>query len=105
MPEPAAVAAAGRWLARRQPEVLVTTFPMLDRLSAAGFRPAPATAVAVLDWHPNPQCFCGIDQCEEIIAASAIDLVVGQLHRNERGAPEHVQMLLSPGIWRDTGAV
>ncbi len=105
VPEPAGVAAAGRWLQQRKPDVLVTTFPMLERLQAAGFRPPRVTIVSVLDWHPNPAGYGGIDQCEEIIAANAIDLVVGQLHRNERGAPEHVQMLLSPGIWRETGAL
>jgi LacI family transcriptional regulator len=104
-PEPAEVAAAGRWLLQRKPEALVTTFPMLDRLNHAGFRPSRSTVVTLLDWHPNAEGYGGIDQCEEIVAASAVDLVVGQLHRNERGAPEHVQMLLSPGIWRDTGAL
>lgn len=104
VPEPAEVASAGRRLLRQKPEVIITTFPMLERLQGAGIRPPRSMKIAVLDWHPNADGYCGIDQCEEIIAASAIDLVVGQLHRNERGAPEHVQMLLSPGIWRETGA-
>ncbi|MDF3055804.1 MAG: LacI family transcriptional regulator [Rariglobus sp.] len=42
----------------------------------------------------------GIDMREDLIAASAVDLVVAQLHRNERGAPAHPTTLLLEGEWR-----
>lgn len=38
---------------------------------------------------------------DELIGASAVDLVVAQLHRNERGVPEHPTSVLLEGEWRD----
>jgi LacI family transcriptional regulator len=34
-----------------------------------------------------------------LIAASAVDMVMAQLHRNERGVPEHPTTLLLEGVW------
>jgi LacI family transcriptional regulator len=38
---------------------------------------------------------------DALVAASAVDLVVAQLHRNERGAPAHPTTLLLEGEWKD----
>ncbi len=43
----------------------------------------------------------GIDMREDLVAASAVDLVVAQLHRNERGVPAHPTTLLLEGEWRE----
>jgi len=89
-----------RWLATMKPDALITTRDMLLRLEAAGLSLRGEIADTVLlNWTPTAREYGGIDQCEEIIAAHAVDLVVGQLHRNECGAPEHVKMLLFPGKW------
>jgi LacI family transcriptional regulator len=89
-----------RWFETMKPEALITTRDMLARLEAAGvgLRGKVATIV-LLNWTPATADYAGIDQCEEVIAAHAVDLVVGQLHHNECGAPEHVKMLLFPGKW------
>ncbi|MFH1499804.1 MAG: hypothetical protein ABII82_18485 [Verrucomicrobiota bacterium] len=42
----------------------------------------------------------GIDMRDDLIAMSAVDLVVAQLHRNERGVPSHPTALLLEGEWR-----
>lgn len=43
----------------------------------------------------------GIDMREDLVATSAVDLVVAQLHRNERGVPAHPTTLLLEGEWRE----
>jgi DNA-binding LacI/PurR family transcriptional regulator len=89
-----------RWFKSMQPDALITTRDMLLRLEAAGINVQENVAETVLlNWAPATPQFGGIDQCEEVIAAHAVDLVVGQLHHNECGAPEHVKMLLFPGKW------
>lgn len=35
----------------------------------------------------------------EAIGATAVEVVVGQVHRNERGEPKIPNTLLLPGIW------
>ena len=95
-----------RWLTTMKPEALVTTRDMLRRLEAASLNVSrEIPEIVLLNWTPAMREFSGIDQCEEVIAAHAVDLVVGQLHRNECGAPEHVKMLLFPGKWVDAAAV
>jgi len=41
----------------------------------------------------------GVDQGYEVIAGHAVDLVVAQLQRNERGLPEAPRAVLFPGRW------
>ncbi len=87
------------WIRKRKPDAIVGDRRIIEILLKQGWSPLPKEAMVLLDWTPNHWGFGGIDQCEEIIAANAVDLVAGQLQRNERGAPEHVKMLLSAGHW------
>ncbi|HYR58575.1 MAG TPA: LacI family DNA-binding transcriptional regulator [Chthoniobacteraceae bacterium] len=41
----------------------------------------------------------GVNQNFDLVGAAAVDLVDGQLRRNERGVPRHARTLLIPGEW------
>lgn len=43
----------------------------------------------------------GIDQQSCQVGATAIDLLIGQLHRNEHGIPAQPMVTLIPGVWVD----
>jgi LacI family transcriptional regulator len=87
------------WLRRLRPEAVVAPSWVFRNLVQAGWkRPAKCTVV-FLDWAPNHWGYGGIDQGEGSIASNAVDMVAGQLQRNERGAPENVKVLLSVGKW------
>ena len=43
----------------------------------------------------------GVDPRDDLIAEGAVDLVLAQLHRNERGVPEHPLAVLMEGEWRE----
>ncbi len=43
----------------------------------------------------------GIDQQDDAIGAAAVDLVVAQLQRNEKGLPVTPKVVLTEGLWRD----
>lgn len=92
--------APAAWLRRVAPDALVVSHVKeLELLRAAGWRGAPERT-ALLAWHPGLEA-CGVDQGYDVIAESAVELVVAQLHRNERGLPDPPRMLLFPGRWRD----
>ena len=56
--------------------------------------------VATLRWSANlPANIGGIDQCDELLGAQAVELLIAQLHHNERGPPRHPGMMLFPGQW------
>jgi LacI family transcriptional regulator len=91
------------WVRRQKPDAIVSGRWVIEMMIRRGWRSSPKIAVALLDWSPNPWGFGGIDQGEEIIATNAVDLVAGQLQRNERGIPAHVKMLLFAGRWVPAG--
>jgi LacI family transcriptional regulator len=96
------VAEAGRWLAEKRPDALVVSDPgKAEKLRAAGWR-SEAGRLVVLDWREKGG-FPGVDQGYATIAGYAVDLVVAQLQRNERGLPEPPRALLFPGRWVEGG--
>lgn len=95
------VPTAGRlaaWLRAVKPDALIVEHgDLLNRARAAGWRGSPSATVT-LSWTPG-QPHQGIDQGYDLIAAHAVDLVISQLQRNERGLPADPRVLLSPGKW------
>jgi len=91
-----------RWPSRQGPDALILGW-QVDRPSLPALqRLAPgARQIVTLDWRSGSPV-AGMDACHETIAASAVDLVVAQLHRNERGVPGHPATLLIEGVWRDS---
>jgi LacI family transcriptional regulator len=89
------------WPAALEPDALIIGWYTYPTMTRALRKLAPkAKRVVTLDWYPQSG-LPGIDQCNTVIAASAVDLVVAQLHRNERGVPEHPKTTLIDGVWRE----
>lgn len=90
-----------RWTRRHAPDALIVGWPVAASVAAELRALAPsARRVVTLDWQPAG-ALPGMDVCNDIIAANAVDIVVAQLHRNERGVPEHPATHLIEGIWRE----
>jgi hypothetical protein len=53
----------------------------------------------VLDLLEHEGRVAGIDVGHRMIAANAVDLVIGQLYRNERDVPSEPKKLLFEGHW------
>jgi hypothetical protein len=69
--------------------------PGVAALCGKGRRP-----VVTLRWSPAlPPTIAGIDQCDDLLGAQAVELLIAQLHHNERGPPRHPGMMLFPGRW------
>jgi DNA-binding LacI/PurR family transcriptional regulator len=88
------------WTGKLKPDALIVSW----QVDAGGVRAlqkiAPtARRMVTLDWRAQG-ALAGMDACHEEIAARAVELVVAQLHRNERGVPTHPTTLLLDGIWR-----
>ncbi|MEJ0001088.1 MAG: LacI family DNA-binding transcriptional regulator [Verrucomicrobiota bacterium] len=93
------------WLRRHEPDIIVGDEPRtLPWLRELGHDVPLAPAFAHLDRPPGDE-FGGIDQLKELIGRSVIDLLVAQLHRNERGVPDYAKDIKLPGVWRDGASV
>src|SRR5262249_48185532 len=85
-----------KWLAEYQPDVLIGHEDIYYQTSLGmGF----AFDFINLDWLGGPES--GINQHRDWIVSSAVELVVAQLYRNERGIPTITRNMIIDGIWVD----
>lgn len=88
----------GRWCRAHRPDVIVSNAIEIRKwLHAAKLD--KTVAFANLDRHPGQKEMAGIDQRHELIGAAAVDIIVSQFNRNERGVPSHPRDVLIEGQW------
>jgi LacI family transcriptional regulator len=91
-------AAIAAWIRSEKLDAIISNheqvpgFPAEKRAPRAGH-----IAFAQLDLVPESTVGPGIDQRFGDVGAAAVDVVLGQLHRNERGVPSVPRNLLVPG--------
>jgi LacI family transcriptional regulator len=94
-----------KWFKKERPDaVLAGQDAVHDWMQRGGIRVPEDAGFAMLDVvrdDPNPLKVAGIDQNSPAIGAAAVDLVVGQLNRNERGLPELPKITLVDCRWVD----
>lgn len=91
------------WFREATPEVIITmqAGDVIEWLKKAGVRIPEDVGVAVPDrsyrtQYPN---LSGVDQRTELVGEIALNLVVEQIHHNERGIPAVAKLVTVPGIW------
>lgn len=90
-----------RWISRNRPDVLLgITGWEKTLLETAGLRIPGDIGLACLV-RPANSTFAGVDEKNEIIGATALELVASQIARNEYGIPAHPKLTLIDGRWVD----
>jgi len=89
------------WIERSGADGLIVSAPRhLTAPGVASVCRKRRLQVATLRWSPEqPATVGGIDQGDEWLGAQAVELLIAQLHHNERGPPRHPGMMLFPGRW------
>jgi LacI family transcriptional regulator len=92
-----------RWFDRYQPDAIVSVAHIgLDFLQARGIDVPDGVGYASLDvdgtTHVYPDV-SGIDQQSDLVAASAVDMVVSAIQRGQRGVPDHPVRTQVEGAW------
>lgn len=89
------------WLTQSGADALIVS--AVTQLSAPGVAALcrkKRISIATLRWSATlPATIAGIDQCDDLLGAQAVELLIAQLHHNERGPPRHPGMMLFPGRW------
>ena len=49
----------------------------------------------------NPKELCGLDYRPQQLGRVAVEMVVAQIHRNERGHPDIPQTVLIDAVWSE----
>ncbi len=90
-----------RWLREHRPDVLVTLTGLPKQtLEELKLRVPEEVALACLV-RPRGADYAGVDEKNEIIGATALELVASQIARNEYGLPVHPKLTLIDGRWVD----
>jgi DNA-binding LacI/PurR family transcriptional regulator len=93
-------AALRGWLARTEPDAIISSRAgFLQPLHQMSVRLGFEFGCAVLDRTGGPAEVSGIDPGHHLVAAHAVDLVIEQLFRNERGVPSEPKKVLFEGHW------
>jgi LacI family transcriptional regulator len=95
-----------RWLRREKPDAIISKLPeTLPTLRSLGIAVPGEIGLAYLsDTHPGDE-HSGVDENPRQVGAAAVDFVVAQIHRNERGVPALPRRLLIDGVWVEGATV
>jgi DNA-binding LacI/PurR family transcriptional regulator len=87
-----------RWLEESKPDVILIAEPHIENWLAGRRKIKPRTAwLRMLE--QTRRNVMAIDTRPEKMGGAAVELVVGQIHRNERGSPEIPHTLMLDGVW------
>jgi len=90
------------WFERYRPDVIISFGPgQKELLRRHGCRVPEDVGLVSIMWDSSVKNFAGVRHNGILIGAAAVDLVVGQLQRNETGIPAHPQLVLTPVDWID----
>jgi LacI family transcriptional regulator len=90
------------WVRDTQPDAIIATREFLrDWLSEAGIRVPEDIGLVLLDVVDSGAPCAGIEHRSQTVGATAIDLLIGQLYRNDRGIPAEPKTTLIEGSWVD----
>jgi DNA-binding LacI/PurR family transcriptional regulator len=94
------------WYKRHRPEAIITIPYMVQQwMKKMGHDAGNDYALAGLTLSDKRSEFAGIYQNGPMIGRTAVDILVGMIHRNERGIPEIPMRILIEGSWLDGKSV
>lgn len=91
-----------QWFTRHRPEVIVCLGPQVRNwLEGAGYSVPRDVALVDLCLEDDSGSIAGMFEMPRVIAATAVDLVIEQLHHNNPGIPDVPKSVLFEGKWVD----
>jgi LacI family transcriptional regulator len=89
-----------KWLKTWKPEVILTGNAMIiELLNEVGLSVPADIGLVTLDHSSVDKGIAGIDQLPELVGAAAMDMIVAQINRNERGIPASPRQITTEGVW------
>lgn len=89
-----------KWLSENNPQAVISDdIQVRQWLEEMHCNVPKNVGLVMLDYSKSYGNCAGVDQHHEILGAAAVDLVVGQLYRNETGVPRHPKYVTIEGAW------
>ncbi|PTY06494.1 LacI family transcriptional regulator [Verrucomicrobia bacterium LW23] len=94
------------WLSKEKPDCIVAVDPLIaDMIANAGLKIPADIGFLLLDWPAGRPHMAGIDQQHNLVGSLAVDMLVGQVYRNERGIPETPRTMLIESRWQEGNSI
>lgn len=94
------------WFGRHRPDVLLSLYNVVfPWLQDRGLRVPKDVGVIQLEWRESHAEVSGMNQHNDAVGEAAVDMVVGQIHRNESGIPVFPRATLIGASWVDGQSV
>ncbi len=94
------------WFDRHQPDVLLSLYNVVfPWLKDRGLRVPKDVGVIQLEWRESHAEITGMNQHNDAVGEAAVDMVVGQIHRNETSIPLFPRATLIGASWVDGDSV
>jgi LacI family transcriptional regulator len=90
-----------RWMSEHKPDVVLATHaePIMKLYADAGKKFPRGVRLVTLVNDKLQHGFAGIHHDPARLGATAVDVVVGMLHRGETGVPDEARYVMVPGHW------
>ncbi len=89
-----------KWLEKTKPEAILCINPVVrDWIEELGVKVPKDIGLANLNLVADVSDWSGVNEQHEEIGASAVDILIGALSRNELGLPSQPRKVLIPGEW------
>ena len=94
------------WMKTHNPDAILSINPVVrDWVEQCGTSVPDQCGLVNLNVVGDVENWSGIRENHEIIGAAAVDLLIGQLSRNEIGVPRQPRKVLIPGMWHEGGTL
>lgn len=94
------------WVRKERPDVVFTLYHSVVRwLQDLGLRIPEDIGVIQLEWRASHPEIAGMHQHNDVTGEAVVDMVISQIHNNERGAPEFPRSTYVGATWVDGSSV
>jgi len=95
-----------KWLRREKPDVILTLYNTIRHwLEQDGWAVPNDIGLVQLEWRATSPDWAGMNQHNDVVGATAIEMLVGMIQNNERGIPEFPRATLIGSSWVDGDTV
>lgn len=89
-----------RWFEKEKPDVILTLYHVVRRwLGDMGQRVPQDVGLIQLEWRADHPDWAGMHQHNDVVGEAAVEMVIGMIHRNERGVPLFPRATLLGSTW------
>ena len=89
-----------RWLNRERPDAIFSLYHEIgDWVEACGLRVPDDVLMVQYEWRSGSPHWPGMNQHNELAGQAAVDMLIGMLHRSEKGPPPFPQATLIDPSW------